>query len=190
MASESEVGRQSRQAPPESVRSFLAASRVACSGANPHATSASSLLPKPGVAVGVGGGSLQLISLPSQACVTSQSQFLPCQWVLEHSSHHLPQADEFKTCAERKEIWGMEQMQTASSCYKTNVAPLKPPTNPTLGGLFICSVDKGRAQWKKSQQSHFRNSHSGEGFSFSRSADVTKDLKGSFQEMKRFSSVT
>ena len=128
-------------------------------------------------------------SLPSQACVTSQSQFLPCQWVLEHSSQHLPQADEFKTCAERKEIWGMEQMQTASSCYKTNVAPLKPPTNPTLGGLFICSVDKGRAQWKKSQQSHFRNSHSGEGFSFSRSANVTEDLKDSFQEMKRFSSV-
>lgn len=152
------------------------------------------LLPTPKARAGGGGAGVVSPahpSLPSQACVpaTSQSQLLPCQWVLEHSSHHLPQADEFKTCAERKEIWGMEQMQTASSCYKANVAPLKPPSDPTLGGLFICSVDKGRAQWKKSQQSHFRNSHSGEGFNLSRSADVTEDLKDSFQEMTRFSSV-
>lgn len=148
------------------------------------------LLPTPnarggGQEAGVGVGfSPAHPSLPSQACVPATSRR-----VLEHSSHHLPQADEFKTCAERKEIWGMEQMQMASSCYKANVASLKPPSNPTLGGLFICSVDKERAQWKKSQQSHFRNSHSGEGFSFSRSADVTEDLKDSFQEMKRFSSV-
>ena len=64
MPSESKVGRQTCQAPPESVWSFLAASRVACSGVNPHTTSASSPLPMPGAGgrrQGWGWGSLQLI---------------------------------------------------------------------------------------------------------------------------------
>lgn len=110
---------------------YLAASRVAYSGCKPSCHLG--LLPTPKVTV---GQSHQLILLclyrPGSLPLPKQSQLLPCQWVLKHSSCHLLRANEFKTLAERKEIWGTGQMQTASSCYKANVALLKPPSNPAL----------------------------------------------------------
>lgn len=96
------MGRPTHQAPLGSVWSYLTTSRVACTGCKPSCHLG--LLPVPRARIGVVSPAHP--SLPPQAWVpaTSQTELL-VTW-LEQSPHHLPQANEFKTVAERKEIWG------------------------------------------------------------------------------------
>ena len=179
------MGRPTHQAPSGSVWSYLAASRVACSGCKPSGHLG--LLPTPRARV---GWSLQLILL----CLLRPgrphpSQAAPLVTWLEHSPRHLPQANEFKTLAERKEIWGRcRRPPAATKQMWLSSHHLTQPSEYLLIYL-LCGQGEESPKWERSQQSHFRNSHSGEGFSFSMSADVTEELEDYFQEMKRFSSV-
>lgn len=72
----------------------------------------------------------------------------------------------------------MEQMQTASSCYKTNVALFKPPSNQPSEYLLAGSAARTGKPYGRSCNKD------GEEFSLSMSTDAAEESDDHFQEMR------
>lgn len=130
------------------------------------------------------GGPLQLIIGPclvQSGCkpLPKWSLLVPCHWVPEHGSFHLPRDNELKIF-----------MRIASSCYKANVAGSLQATIQLSSWIFIylfAPLPVGRrAQWERSQQSISGIPAVGKVFNFFTSADGTEESEDLFLRDEEF----